>query len=126
MENFDYSQNGMYFVTICTKNREHYFGEIVNGKMILNELGKITENVWKNLPHHYLNIKLDTYTIMPNHFHCIIEIVGTGFVRTGFKPVPTDIVKNHSLSEIIRGFKTFSARFINQQQKMQGRNIWQR
>ncbi|MFZ2834536.1 MAG: glucose-6-phosphate dehydrogenase [Candidatus Moraniibacteriota bacterium] len=87
LENFDYSQNGMYFVTICTKNREHYFGEIVNGKMILNELGKITENVWKNLPHHYLNIKLDTYTIMPNHFHCIIEIVGTGFVRTGFKPV---------------------------------------
>ncbi|MFZ2834535.1 MAG: transposase [Candidatus Moraniibacteriota bacterium] len=58
---------------------------------------------------------------MPNHFHCIIEIVGTGL-----KPVPTDIVKNHSLSEIIRGFKTFSARFINQQQKMQGRNIWQR
>lgn len=130
LENFDYSQNGMYFVTICTKNREDFFGEIKNGRMILNKAGEIAENVWKELPKHYENIEIDCFSIMPNHIHGIINIVdvdmvGTGSraVGTGLKPVPT---KGHSLSEIIRGFKTFSARFINKRENILERPVWQR
>lgn len=53
LRNYDYSQNWFYFVTICTKNRENYFGEILDWKMILNEYWKIAEDVLLNLPNHY-------------------------------------------------------------------------
>jgi REP element-mobilizing transposase RayT len=74
LQNYDYSSEGAYFVTMCTQNRECLFGEIVNGEMVLNEYGKIVEQCWFNLPNHYDNIKLDAYVIMPDHFHGIIFI----------------------------------------------------
>ena len=121
LKNYNYSQNGIYFLTICTKNRKEFFGEIKNGKMYLNDYGKIVEKCWLDLPNHYKNCILDTCVIMPNHIHTIIEINNILNVGTGFKPVPT----GHSLSEIIRGFKTFSSKYIN---KLKNPNIfqWQR
>ena len=120
----DYSQEGYYFVTICTKNKIECFGEIINGKMILNECGKIVNQCWHDLPNHYHNCKLDEFIIMPNHIHGIVIIdnsdigmngdVGTGLKPVRTKPVPTE-VKQYSLSEIIRGLKTFSSRKINEQ-----------
>ena len=107
LSNYDYSQNGMYFITICTKNKRHFFGKIIDEKMILNEYGNIAQDVLTNLPNHYNNINIDEYIIMPNHVHVIIEINDN--VWTGLKLVPT----THGLSEIIRGFKTFSSRKIN-------------
>jgi len=77
LQGYDYSQNGAYYVTLCTQNRECLFGEIVNGEMILNEYGKIVEQCWNNLSNHYDNIELDAYVIMPNHFHGIILITDT-------------------------------------------------
>lgn len=74
LENYDYSQNGMYFVTICTKDREEFFGEIVNGKMILNEVGKIAQKCWQEIPKHFPFVKLDRFVVMPNHVHGIVEI----------------------------------------------------
>lgn len=71
---YDYSQNGAYFVTICTQNRECLFGDIVGNEMKLNELGNIVNNQWKNLSIKFKNIELDIYCIMPNHFHGIITI----------------------------------------------------
>jgi REP element-mobilizing transposase RayT len=47
LQNYDYSSSGAYFITICTKNREHFFGKIINGKMVLNDLGKIVKSEWK-------------------------------------------------------------------------------
>ncbi len=112
MKNFDYNENGYYFVTICTKNRENKFGEIVWTEMVLNEYGEIVENIFLELSEHYVNCKLDKYVVMPNHFHWIIIIDNTYFVGNGFKPFPKDI-KLHWLSEIVRWFKTFSSRKIN-------------
>ena len=109
LRNYDYSQNWFYFVTICTKNRENYFGEILDWKMILNEYWKIAQDVLLNLPNHYKNSIIDEYIFMPNHFHWIIIIENATIVGNGFKPFPTE----HWLSEIIRGFKTFSSRIIN-------------
>ncbi len=71
---FDYSGEGNYFVTICTQNRNEYFGKIINGKMILSDAGKIMDKTWNEIPNKFENVKLDVYQIMPDHFHGIISI----------------------------------------------------
>ena len=110
LKNWDYSSYGYYAVTICIKNRIEYFGNIQNNKMNLNQYGEITKHCWYDLPNHYWNCKLDKFTIVPNHVHGII-LIDNDSVGNGFKPFPT---KRYSLSEMIRGFKTFSSRRINQ------------
>ena len=74
LQDYDYSSEGAYFVTICARHRECLFGEIVNGEIVLNEYGKIAEQCWNDMPNHYHNIVLDAYIVMPNHFHGIIFI----------------------------------------------------
>jgi REP element-mobilizing transposase RayT len=118
LKTFDYSKAGYYFVTICVEDRLCRFGEVVNGEMVLNDLGKIVQKCWFDLPNHYQNSKLDEHTVMPNHFHGILIIEPVG---EGFKPSPT---KTHGLPEIIRGFKTFSSRKINDLK--QSHFSWQR
>jgi REP-associated tyrosine transposase len=71
---WDYSKNALYFITICTKNREHFFGEITDGKIVLSETGKIAWKFWQEIPNHFPFIKLDAFVIMPNHVHGIIII----------------------------------------------------
>jgi len=84
LQGYDYAQNGMYFVTICAKDKEHFFGEIENGEMILNEIGKIANQFWQEIPKHFPFVNLDEYQIMPNHVHGIIEIINRDFVETPF------------------------------------------
>lgn len=84
LQNYDYSQNGMYFVTICAKDRERFFGEIENGKMILSDTGKITQQFWQEIPKHFSFVNLDEYIVMPNHIHGILEIINGIFVETPF------------------------------------------
>lgn len=74
LRNYDYSQSGYYFVTICTKNRVCYLGDIVNGEMHLNESGDIVDRCLKDLKYHFPNSDVDYYCIMPNHIHAIIII----------------------------------------------------
>jgi len=72
---WDYSNEGFYFITICTKDRINYFGEISEGKMNLNSLGKIAEQCLIDIPKHFPHTRLDEYIVMPNHVHFIIEII---------------------------------------------------
>jgi len=74
LKNWDYGSNAIYFVTICTQNREHYFGEIANGKMQLSETGKIAQRFWFEIPNHFPFVKLGEFVVMPNHLHGIIII----------------------------------------------------
>ena len=74
LKNWDYAWNAPYFVTICTKNRECHFGEIIKGKMNLSEIGMIVDKYWKMIPEHFSFVMLDEYVIMPNHMHGIIII----------------------------------------------------
>ncbi|MBU0671168.1 hypothetical protein KKF29_03345, partial [Patescibacteria group bacterium] len=74
LNNRDYSKNGYYFITICTKYFVPFFGDVKNKKMILNSNGEITEQIWKNIPNHFENVYLDEFIIMPNHVHGIIII----------------------------------------------------
>jgi putative transposase len=74
LSNFDYAQNGAYFITIVTEGRMCLFGEVVNGEMVLNEVGLIVQKAWDEIPNHFPNVTCDTYVIMPNHIHGIIVI----------------------------------------------------
>ena len=76
LQGYDYSQEGLYFITICCQDRAHLFGEIVDGKMILNDAGLQAKKSWQDIPNHFPNAILHEYIIMPNHIHGIIEFVG--------------------------------------------------
>ena len=97
---YDYSSNGYYFMTICTQNRKCLFGNIINNKMVLNEFGKIINDVFLTIPKHFDNVELDEFVIMPNHIHGIVIIVGAGSSR----PI---------LGQIIGYFKYISTKNIN-------------
>jgi len=71
---WDYGWNGAYFVTICTHNRIHYFGEVENGKMVLSALGEAAEKCWYEIPRHFPFVKLGSFVVMPDHVHGIIII----------------------------------------------------
>ena len=66
---FDYSQPGAYFVTIVTQGRKQLFCHIVDGEMVLNDVGKMVEEVWIAIPKHFPNVELGAFVIMPNHIH---------------------------------------------------------
>lgn len=74
LKGYDYSKPGLYFITLCTQDRAHLFGEIENRKMRLNEAGKIADRCWREIPSHFPNAVLHEYVIMPNHVHGIIEL----------------------------------------------------
>lgn len=74
LQHWDYGNNGAYFITICTQNREHYFGDVVNGEMQLNELGQLAEKYWMEIPQHFSFIELGNFVVMPNHTHGILII----------------------------------------------------
>ena len=80
LKGYDYTQAGLYFITICCQYREHLFGEITDGEMILNDAGKMVDIQWLELPNRFKNIELHEYIVMPNHFHAILEIVGATLV----------------------------------------------
>lgn len=70
----DYSRRGKYFVTICTSGTKEWFGNVINGKMNLSEIGMIASQMWYEIPVHFPFIGLDAFVVMPNHIHGIIVI----------------------------------------------------
>ena len=81
LQGYDYSGSGLYFVTICTHTRACLFGQIVAGKMILNENGYWTEKCWLEIPLHFPNAILHEHIVMPNHIHGIIELTDNNNVN---------------------------------------------
>ena len=127
---YDYTQAGAYFITICAADRRCIFGEIRDGAMRLNMNGSIVAAQWAGLPKHYSNATLDDFVLMPNHVHGLIFLTDDGHscVGAGLKPALTSPQSNprHGLPEIIRGFKTFSSRSVNQLRGTPGAPVWQR
>jgi putative transposase len=113
LNGYDYSTSGAYFITICTHDREYLFGDIVNEKIELNIFGEIARSHWQQLSQHHPNIIMDESIVMPNHLHGIIIL-------------ESSTVGTKSISEIIRGFKTFSAKAINKERGLRGVPVWQR
>ncbi len=127
---WDYSSTGWYFITICTFQKRYYFGNIVDGKMELSEIGKIAKKYWHEIPKHFQNTKLDEFVIMPNHLHEIIvienkinKIINNVETRHGVSLQKNEnnfnqfskMVKN-SISSIINQFKSSVKRYANKNQ----------
>jgi hypothetical protein len=74
LKQHDYTSGCSYFITICTHNRSHLFGEIVDGSAVLNDTGKKAHQCWLQIPNHFPNAKIDNFIIMPNHIHGIIHM----------------------------------------------------
>ncbi|MGO9120658.1 MAG: hypothetical protein ACLQPD_23970 [Desulfomonilaceae bacterium] len=74
LKDYDYSQQGAYFVTICAYHRACLFGEIVNGQIIPNALGLMIQQWWSKLSGKFSSMEIDAHVVMPNHFHGIIMI----------------------------------------------------
>ncbi len=74
LQTWDYGTNGAYFITICTQNREHFFGVVQNGTVQLSEIGKIAEQLWLEIPNQFPFIELGNFVVMPNHVHGILII----------------------------------------------------
>jgi hypothetical protein len=72
LKTWDYASNGYYFITICTKNRHNYFGDIIDENIKLNQWGEIANKYWLEIPDHFDNVKIDAFIVMPNHIHGII------------------------------------------------------
>lgn len=69
---WNYGIAGSYFITICTKGRKHFFGEIIKGKMYLAPAGILADVLWHEIPHHAKNVELGAFQVMPNHLHGIL------------------------------------------------------
>jgi hypothetical protein len=74
LKGYDYSSAGFYFIIICTKDRQNYFGKIYNGEMIPNETGRITELFLEKISTHFSHAKVAEYVVMPNHVHLILAL----------------------------------------------------
>jgi len=152
LKNYDYSQNGAYFVTICCAEKKCFFGKIEEGKMILNEGGKIAEQCWKQIPEHFPQVFVDCFVVMPNHVHGIV-VIENGNPETGivgaqnFVPKTNFLTKTNSkraedflplqtpksqfqkiiprsLSSIVRGYKIGVTKWFRANTKIH--TIWQR
>jgi REP element-mobilizing transposase RayT len=137
LPDYDYSQQGLYFVTVCVQDRECLFGNIEEGEMRLNEMGRIVRNEWLKTAELRSNVELHEFVVMPNHFHAILEITekidNTIFENDAtsqqtpqiIRPYarPTDYEKNEymsnispklgSLAAIMRSFKSSITRNIH-------------
>ncbi|MEQ9090551.1 MAG: transposase [Balneola sp.] len=136
LQGYDYSRPGFYFITICAQNMEHIFGDIIGGKMQLNECGEIAWHYWNTIENRYPNTHVDEFIIMPNHVHGIIEIVNENpFVGAIHEsPLRTEINtelyrKNRRkmlIPKIIGWYKMNTAKQINQVRQTPGQKSWQR
>jgi REP element-mobilizing transposase RayT len=132
LKGYDYSNEGAYFITICAQGRKCLFGLISDGKMRLNEYGKILINYWNEVPSKWPNVTLDYFTVMPNHVHGIIMIVGAGSPRPLIPPSDLEggetppLQNQPSLSQIIGYFKYQAAKKINESRATPGAKVWQR
>lgn len=72
LKGYDYSRPGLYFITVCAKDKQHLFGCVQNAEMVLNIFGKIANDNWAKLPDRFSSMELDVFQIMPNHMHAII------------------------------------------------------
>ena len=114
LKNYDYSQDGSYFITLVTQDRIHLFGKIEDGKMILNSVGKIVEEEWIKTIQLRTNIALGEFVIMPDHIHMIITITAQLEKKEDKEWIHSNPKSpSHTIGAIIRGFKGASTKKIN-------------
>jgi putative transposase len=137
MPAFDYAGSSYYAVTICTQDKACLFGDVVDWKMRLNDVGEMINENWLALRHRFSFVKLDEYIIMPNHLHGIIGFVGAGLAPPACNTtIPGEGVdagdprvaptRKIVLGEVIGAFKSITTIAINRLFGDVGQKIWQR
>ncbi len=136
LKGYDYTSDGAYFITIVTKNREHFFGKIMNGEMVFNGLGGIANGYWKKIPDHFPDVILDEFIIMPNHIHGILFLQKSTiniprrdkkfFVSTNnqTKQKPSKHGTSRTIGSIVRGFKIGVTKYARENTNIY--DVWQR
>ena len=128
LPNWNYAADGAYFVTICTHNRLHFFGDVINSQVQLSVIGKIADQFWADIPNHFADVYLDAYVIMPNHVHGILIIDRSHNYHTPLPPTHVETLhatslppnmsnispKTNSLGAIIRSYKSAVTRWSRQ------------
>jgi REP element-mobilizing transposase RayT len=110
LEGFDYSQPGIYFITICSKNSRCVFGSVDVTEVRLSKLGSIVQSCWFALPDWFSRIVIHESVVMPNHFHGLLDIQQQG----------------HSLKSIVGSFKSAATRLSRQDGHLYGQELWHR
>lgn len=134
LKGYDYAQAGAYFITVCAHNRKCLFGEIVDGKMALNDCGDTVALCWREISNHFPHVELDEFIVMPNHLHGILIINNTVGAKN-FSPLQISITTSiqlqrypggtsKTIGSVIRGFKIGVTKWFRN--KMDMGNIWQR
>ena len=122
---YDYSQDGWYYRTLCVLGNKCLFGKFADGRIQLYQYGRIVDNCWKWLAQQYSYVHLDEYVVMPNHLHGIIIIRRN--CGDGSRTAPTEnMPKYKPLSRLVGVFKTVSTKQVNIIRKIPGRKLWQR
>ncbi|MEN9336809.1 MAG: hypothetical protein RLZZ500_1796 [Bacteroidota bacterium] len=116
LQGYDYGSNGIYFITINTKNRKHYFGTITaethNGASLqATEIGKIAQTYWADITNHYPFVTVDAFVVMPDHMHGIL--IFNNPEKKDWTPNSFGVQSNN-LAAVIRGFKSSTKRYANQ------------
>jgi putative transposase len=131
LQGYDYSQAGAYFVTICAFEQQCLFGNMIDGVIQLTAIGQVVQSVWEEIPHHFPNVALDAFVVMPNHVHGILFL--TDAVRaTHASPLQTIQSskpcgpKRNSIGAIIGSFKSAATKRINQSRNAPGTPLWHR
>ncbi len=117
LRGWDYSRAGVYFVTICTYQRECWLGEIVDGQMRLSAAGHLVEEQWYAIPNHFDCVALDSFVVMPNHVHELIVICRGGVTPPLRKP---------TLGRIVAYYKYQTTKAVNVFLDASGNRLWQR
>ena len=131
LQDYDYRQAGVYFVTLCTYLNANIFGRIRNGDMVLSDLGKVASEEWQHIAQARKNVELDLHVVMPNHLHGVI-IIDNAQDRDSFQCLPTaqmnqsGTLRAGSLGAIIGQFKLAVARQAKSRQLHPYKKIWQR
>ena len=110
---WDYSSSGWYFITVCTKYHETYFGNIQNGEMYLSELGYVVAGSWLSMSRVYDVLIIDAWVIMPNHFHCLIGIDNPD--PSTYQPNAFKMMVKNSVSSVINHFKGRVTKYANRE-----------
>ncbi|MCP4614774.1 MAG: transposase [Planctomycetes bacterium] len=126
LKGYDYSQNGAYFVTICTRNKESLFGNVTDGKMQLEKAGLLVESLWLETATIRNDISLDEYVVMPNHIHGIIIINRRGTLQRAPTQESFGSPTLDSIPTIIRLFKSTVTKQINIIRHTPRSPVWQR
>ena len=131
LPNYDYTQDGTYFVTLLTHKRANLFGTVAGGDMQLSTMGFIADTCWLAIPDHFAGVKLDTHMVMPNHVHGML-VINHHCVRARHD-VPLQSANEQfgkpirgSLATIIRSYKSAVTRQINNLRQTPGTSVWHR